>query len=98
MHFVNCPTCGIQMGLSERYPGMSCSDCSSHTLNRDGYVVKFYNAHGPGRDVSRRHGIIIRVHTPRGEVSGGDDNICFVNGIKCRASEAHMGGIVIEKM
>ncbi len=56
-------------------------------MDKDGNHVQFENEDIFGGCVSKHHidGVIVKNH----------DNVCYVNNIKCYASESRFGGIII---
>jgi hypothetical protein len=81
-----CPICKQSVEPSRRYPRYVCEQCADKAVSADGRRVEFSN-----EDI---FGGCEGQFVDTGETYGLDD--CFIKGIKCRASEAHMGGIVIE--
>lgn len=71
-----------------RYRDYICNTClTTHgTKTRDGRRISFTNVDISGGFVS-----LIEGDTKSGEV-----NTCYVNGIRCYASEARFGGIVFQ--
>ena len=80
-----CPVCGKQGESSPRYPRYICVECGHRATDENCRGLWFTNESVSGgfiayyRDTNERR----------------DSHICFVDGVKCWADEAHMGGIVV---
>ena len=80
-----CPICGKAGEPSPRYPRCICVECGQRATDKDGRPLWFTNASVSGgyeayyRDSDEPY----------------DSHICYVDGRKCWADEAHMGGIVV---
>lgn len=95
MNEQTCPICGKVLPSSPRYPRYVCADCVSRACNAQGLAVSYRNAtvHGTGviEEVNRDgEGIIAR------ETSGYGPFDCWIDGIRCEAAEAYLGGVVIQ--
>jgi hypothetical protein len=82
----NCPICGARVPPSPRYPRYVCAECSLRAADEQGRSLRFTN-------VSISGGFAAIYADTREE---RDSHICYIDGIRCRADEAHMGGIVIQ--
>lgn len=80
-----CPCCNIEVNSSPRYPNYICGNCCNKAQSEDGRLVRFYNTDLGG-------GCVGEYHDTKEDYTS---NICYINGIKCYAQEAHFGGIVI---
>ncbi len=80
-----CPICTAQVEVSARYPNYVCHECYTLAVDEYGRSLKFSN-------VSFSGGFIAR-YADTGEER--DNHICYIDGIKCWADEAHMGGTII---
>ena len=80
-----CPLCAAEVYPSPRYPAYLCRDCARQAKSADGRPLRFTNESFSGG--------FIAYYADTGEEHPGHD--CYVDGIKCRADEAHMGGIVV---
>lgn len=80
-----CPICSTAVGVSERYPNYVCEKCYLRAADEEGRSLKFHN-------VSFSGGFVAIYADTREE---RNSHICYIDGIKCWADEAHMGGIVI---
>jgi hypothetical protein len=85
MSFHSCPTCQTPLEPNPRYPQYICSNCTKKTTDKDGRIVEFLNEEMNG-------GIKGRYTDNKQPYTKTE---CFVNGTKCIAAEAHMGGIII---
>jgi len=81
----HCPICGKAGERSPRYPRYICVECAGRATDKDGRPLRFTNVSvSGGYEASYRDS---------GEPY--ESHICYVDGRKCRADEAHMGGIVV---
>ena len=80
-----CPICGSEVVVVLRYPNYVCRGCCRRTEDSDGRSVDFFNADLSGGFVAR--------YRDTGEPY--DSHECYIDGQRCRADEAHFGGIVI---
>ena len=80
-----CPICSVAVERSERYPQYVCSDCYAKAADEDGRPLRFSNVSFSGGFAA----LYGDTHEER------DSHICYIDGVKCWADEAHMGGIVI---
>ena len=80
-----CPICSAVVEPSPRYPSYICADCCRKAVDENGRPLGFGNVSFSGgfaawyKDIEEER----------------DSHICYIDGIKCWADEAHMGGIVI---
>jgi hypothetical protein len=81
-----CPICKVRVTPSPRYPQYVCYDCFLKAVDEEGRSLSFSN-------VSFSGGFRAIYSDTREE---RDSHICYIDGIRCRADEAHMGGIVIQ--
>lgn len=82
-HNQNCPICNKETRQNPRYPNYVCEDCSKKAVTDKSEKIRFYNTEGFG------------VTAKKEDNSTYNNDICYIEGIKCKASEAHFGGIVI---
>lgn len=81
----HCPICGKAEEASPRYTRYICVECGSRAVDEQGRALRFTNESLSGgylafyRDTDEPYG----------------RHICWVDGRKCWADEAHMGGIVV---
>ncbi|MBN1813956.1 MAG: hypothetical protein JXA14_19120 [Anaerolineae bacterium] len=81
-----CPICGGRMSANPRYPRQVCGTCVGRACDEDGRPLRFYNTSLSGGFVARY-------------VDDGADresHECIIDGVRCWADEAHMGGIVVQ--
>jgi hypothetical protein len=81
-----CPICGEQMTADPRYPRRVCRACVERVCDEDGRPLRFYNTSLSGGFLARY-------------VDSGTDcesHECFIDGVRCWADEAYMGGIVVQ--
>lgn len=81
-----CPVCGNKVIDNPRYPTYVCSTCMANAENEQQQKVQFFN-----EDMG-----VGCIGFIRGTQIPYESNICFINGVKCIAQEAYMGGIVIQ--
>ena len=81
-----CPICGQPIDKNLRYPRALCPDCMQKAADPAGRPVTFFN--------ESLSGGVSGQYADDGSPYAGTD--CYINGTHCRASEAHMGGIVME--
>jgi len=81
-----CPICGAAVPASPRYPRRLCSACVARACDADGAALAFFNTAASGGYGARyaASGLAYPHHH------------CFVDGTRCRADEAYMGGIVVQ--
>lgn len=82
-----CPICQTLVYKSERYPGYVCRQCTSKAADDQGKAITFYNKYIDG---SGCQGYYNRPDSPY------PHEHCFVDGVRCIARGAYMGGIVIQ--
>ena len=81
-----CPICSKPVAFSERYPRYVCDSCFVKAADEDGRSLSFSNV-----SLSGGFAALYRdTHEER------DSHVCYIDGVKCRADEAHFGGIVIQ--
>ena len=86
MSWKTCPICGERMPASPRYPDQVCQACVRRACDEDGRPLRFYNVSLSGGFVAR----YVRSGRER------HSHVCTIDGVRCRADEAHMGGIVVQ--
>ena len=85
-----CPLCKQEVQKNARYPNYVCHKCLKEhgTYTEDGKKITFYNPYIDGGFES----------LIEGDSKPSYCHICFINGVKCYASEARFGGIVIQSI
>ena len=83
-----CPICAAEIKVVLRYPNYVCRSCASKASSADGRRLNFYNESLSGGFLA----FFADTNEPY------DSHVCFIEGVQCRADQAHFGGIVIEKM
>jgi hypothetical protein len=68
-----------------RYPTAVCSACVERAVEGHGRPIWFYN--------ESMSGGFQAVHADSGEEHAGHE--CWIDGVRCWAGEAHLGGIVV---
>ncbi len=84
-HTSRCPICNQPKNEDPRYPDAVCPICAKQATDEQGRPLMFYNTAVSG-------GFYAVV---QGSNEVRNTHICYIQGIKCRADEAYMGGIVI---
>ena len=83
-----CPICNQPMPFSERYPLAICKAHYGECRDLQGNAVTYENEDFSGGFVS--------YHTIEGTIVRQNDGSCMVQGHRCIAGEARMGGVVIQ--
>jgi len=76
----------MEVPYSARYPRAVCADCARRACDEHGRQLVFYN--------ESLSGGFAAYYADTGEAY--ISHSCYINGLKCRADEAHLSGIVIE--
>ena len=79
-----CPICHAEVRENPRYPRYLCWTCRKRVTAADGRLIEFFDV---------PDGLKAR-YADTGEAYHKD--MVFVDGIECRAREAHFGGVVIQ--
>lgn len=89
MDFVTCPICGAEQPALPRYPGYLCRSCVSRASTKDGRRLQLVNTSPAGGFAARYadSGELCDEATVTHEV--------YVDGLRCRAEESRVGGIVV---
>lgn len=87
-----CPICAGQTATSQRYPHHLCRACVDRITDAAGQPVKVGNTSPRGTGVAAFYdgGIAAELEETRFGL------IVYCDGIRCTATEAYMGGIVIQ--
>ncbi len=81
-----CPTCTMPVQSNARYPGQLCAICMLEAVDARGRALTFSNVDATGGFCATLDdGTVV-----------SDGHVCFVRGVRCRADEAHFGGIVVQ--
>lgn len=83
-----CPICGSDVRPSARYPAYVCDACERRATAEDGRAVAFYNESLSGGCIGK--------YVSTGEEYRSD--LCYIDGVACRAREARFGGIVVQPL
>lgn len=81
-----CPVCGAPRAFRERYPRSLCAACVRRAVDERGRPLDFFNEDGGGGLT-----VVVRSTGERRE-----SPLCWVDGVRCRAEEARMGGVVVQ--
>jgi hypothetical protein len=80
-----CPICATPVPTDARYPTAVCPACTERAVDEHDRPLRFYN-----RSMS---GGFQAVYADTGEERAGHE--CWIDGVRCWAGEAHLGGIVV---
>ncbi|MBW4573907.1 MAG: hypothetical protein KME08_01330 [Aphanothece sp. CMT-3BRIN-NPC111] len=83
-----CPICNTLVEHYSRYPKYVCGERYRKATDINGRKLQFYNASISGG--------YIAYYADSNEKEEYGSHDCYIDGIKCRAGEAKLGGIVIE--
>ncbi len=81
-----CPLCYAPVHVSPRYPRWVCVECFKKAADENGRLLALTN--------ETLSGGFVAFYADTGEKL--DSHICYIDGVRCRADEAHMGGIVTQ--
>ena len=82
-----CPICLIEVARSARYPKHVCQSCSARAADESGRPLKFFNETLAG-------GGVLAFYADTNERR--ESQVCYIDGVECRADEDYYGGIVIQ--
>lgn len=82
----HCPTCNRYVKYDERYPNYICVKCIDLAADKDGKAIVFYNITQDGHGCQGKYIASEKLYR---------SSFCYIKGIKCKAQEAYLGGIVI---
>jgi hypothetical protein len=82
----HCPICASEMRHDPRYPRAVCRSCASRVTDAAGRPLELFNVSPTGAYGAS--------YKDTGEDYPSHD--CYIDGIQCRADEAHLGGIVVQ--
>jgi hypothetical protein len=82
----HCPACNRYVQYSTRYPDYACAKCVSKAVDIKGEAIAFFNVTSDGHGCQGK--LLATNKSTRSK-------ICFIKGIKFKAFEAYLGGIVI---
>lgn len=90
----HCPTCGLKVLESQRYPQYLCDTCANEAVDRDNNRVSFTDEID-GHSLKMRY---VDGHLPDVTFNPARDNSyphVWVRGTECEVQVAHFGGIVM---
>ena len=85
-----CPICATPVPTDARYPTAVCPACVGRAVDERGRPLRFYN-----RSLS---GGFQAVYADTGDAGIGEERAshkCWIDGVRCWADEAHLGGVVV---
>ena len=81
-----CPLCGRRVDADVRHPRRVCETCVGRARDEEGRPLRFFNTGLSGGFVARlADGSMER-----------ESHECVIDGVRCWADEAYLGGIVVE--
>jgi hypothetical protein len=80
-----CPICTTPLPTDARYPTAVCPACVERAVDEHDRPLRFYN-----RCLS---GGFQAIYADTGEERASHE--CWIDGVRCWADEAHLGGIVV---
>lgn len=95
IHAYACPICGVPLKPNSRYPNYVCHECGGRAASRDGRRLVFSDVTAASPNLLLISGYCAHYKDDGTECLSHD---CWIDGIRCRADEAHFGGIAIEKV
>lgn len=81
-----CPACGSEQKAIPRYPNYVCRSCAQNPQDEEGRSLSIVNA-------NTEDGLSITYAATKEERAS---RIVFIRGVRCRAKDAHFGGVVIQ--
>ena len=81
-----CPICSRRIPANPRYPRHVCSACAKRACDEEHRTLIFHNESLSG-------GLVVEYRDTGEERKS---QVCFIDGVKCRAEEGHLGGVVIQ--
>ncbi len=90
LEFVACPICGAEQPALAHYPDYLCRECVGRAEHEDGRRLTLTNTSPSGGFAAR--------YADTGELCPEVtiSHIVYVDGIRCWADEARVGGIVVQ--
>ena len=90
LDLVTCPVCGAEQPALSRYPDYLCRACVSRASTEDGRLLRLVNTSAGGGFAAR--------YADSGELCEEVTvtHIVYVDGRRCWADEARLGGIVVQ--
>lgn len=86
----SCPVCGREQPALPRYPDYLCRECVARASTEDGRRLRLVNTSVAGGFAARyadTDELCAEVTVSR---------VVYVDGIRCRADESRLGGIVVQ--
>jgi hypothetical protein len=85
----HCPVCGAEQPALPRYGDYLCRDCVARARSADGRLLQLVNTSPTG-------GFAVR-YGDSGELAAEETvtGVVYVDGVRCRAEESRLGGIVV---
>lgn len=85
-----CPVCGSEQPALSRYPDYLCRECVVRAATEDGRRLLLTNTSASGGLAAR--------YADNGELAEEETvtGVVYVDGVRCRAEESRVGGIVVQ--
>ena len=85
-----CPICGMEQPALPRYPGYLCRACVGRAATHGGRTLTLVNTSASGGFAAR--------YADDGGLAEEESvtHIVYVDGVRCRADESRLGGIVVQ--
>ncbi|OIN88204.1 MAG: hypothetical protein COS37_04195 [Anaerolineae bacterium CG03_land_8_20_14_0_80_58_20] len=81
-----CSICNKTIQAFQRYPRRVCQECAARAKSKDNRPLAFYNESLSGGYLAQ--------YADDGTKYNSHE--CYIDGIRCRADEAHLGGVVVQ--
>jgi hypothetical protein len=92
LELATCPICGVEQPALPRYPDYLCRECVSRASTEDGRRLVLVNTSEAGGFAAR--------YADSGELceEATVTHVVHVDGVRCRADEGRLGGIVVQPL
>ena len=90
-----CPICGEERPTGERYPLLVCTSCASRTRDAAGAPVGIFNTGLMGTGAAAHYPDGSAADLENMGAAGWPVFVVYIEGARCAAQEAYVGGIVI---
>jgi hypothetical protein len=88
-----CPICGVSVMQMSRYPDYICEECLGRAVDAEGLRVDFANQDLLGGLIGYKQDPASGKFVENLDLTQNPE--FFIDGIRCRAAEAHFGGVVV---
>ena len=87
--YQTCPICKKQVDSNPQFPQYICYSCSENATDAVGEQVIFYHSKFNGKGYQG-------YYRRNNELVPFNGNTCYINGLKCRAMDDNLGGVVLQ--